>query len=102
MVETVFDPREFESPLDTKDLTAMFKSLSFNRSFVRFNMKKTRLDRESAIAAAEVFTHNSEIRMLSVTDCAPHTSHMMAVSSALALRVILVRVCVAYTNVCVA
>lgn len=75
----MFDPREFESPLDPKDLMAMFRSLSFNRCFMRLHMKKARLDRDSAIAAAEVFQHNSEIRVLCVTECAPHTSLMMAV-----------------------
>lgn len=75
--ETVFDPREFESPLETKDLVALFRALTINMSFRRLQLRKMRMDREAAVAAAEVFAHNSEIRTLLVADCAPNASLMI-------------------------
>lgn len=70
---TVFDPREFELPVEMRDLVALLKSLRFNRSFtgMSFARFKGKLEKEVAVAMGEVFLNNETITAVNLVDCHP-------------------------------
>jgi hypothetical protein len=57
---------------------ALFKALGCNKTFTKFNLRKVKLDRDSAIAAAEVFATNTDIRLFFMYDCAPNATLLIA------------------------